>query len=87
VTIVDRQGLEGVSCECYATIKTGLDEVVATPRLDEPHSLCLNASVASHCRTGSPAAATIPAVATGFPHRTATGIAVCDLPRSSWRRR
>lgn len=31
VTIVDRQGLEGVSCECYATIKTALDAVVATP--------------------------------------------------------
>jgi Crp-like helix-turn-helix domain len=47
VTIVDRQGLEGVFCECYATIKTALDAVVATPRLDEPRSLCLNASVAS----------------------------------------
>lgn len=32
VTIVDCQGLEGVSCECYATIKTALDAVLATPR-------------------------------------------------------
>jgi hypothetical protein len=87
VTIVDRHCLEGVSCEGYATIKTALDEVVATPRLDEPAlSVYMQASRA-HCRTGSPEAATIPAVATGFPHRTATGIAFCDLPRSSWRRR
>jgi CRP-like cAMP-binding protein len=28
VTIVDREGLEGVSCECYAIIKAALDKVV-----------------------------------------------------------
>jgi CRP-like cAMP-binding protein len=28
VTIVDREGLEGVSCECYAIIKAALDRVV-----------------------------------------------------------
>ena len=30
VTIVDREGLEGVACECYGIIKTALDRVVAT---------------------------------------------------------
>jgi CRP-like cAMP-binding protein len=30
VTIVDREGLEGVACECYGIIKTALDQVVAT---------------------------------------------------------
>src|ERR1700682_1090544 len=30
VTIVDREGLEGVACECYAIIKSALDRVVAT---------------------------------------------------------
>ncbi|MGA7989390.1 MAG: Crp/Fnr family transcriptional regulator [Candidatus Dormiibacterota bacterium] len=30
VTIVDRDGLEGVSCECYGIIKAALDRVVAT---------------------------------------------------------
>lgn len=30
VTIVDRAGLEGVSCECYAIIKAALDRVVST---------------------------------------------------------
>lgn len=30
VTIVDREGLEGVSCECYGIIKAALDRVVAT---------------------------------------------------------
>jgi CRP-like cAMP-binding protein len=29
VTIVDRDGLEGVACECYGIIKTALDRVVA----------------------------------------------------------
>jgi CRP-like cAMP-binding protein len=29
VTILDREGLEGVSCECYRVIKTELDRVVA----------------------------------------------------------
>src|ERR1700680_676 len=29
VTIVDREGLEGVACECYGIIKTALDRVVA----------------------------------------------------------
>jgi CRP-like cAMP-binding protein len=29
VTIVDREGLEGVSCECYAVIKKELDRVAA----------------------------------------------------------
>ena len=29
VTIIDRPGLEGVSCECYAVIKEELDRVVA----------------------------------------------------------
>jgi len=31
VTIVDRAGLEGVSCECYGIIKAALDRVVAIP--------------------------------------------------------
>jgi CRP-like cAMP-binding protein len=31
VTIVDRGGLEGVSCECYAIIKAALDRVVSSP--------------------------------------------------------
>src|SRR5579872_5158203 len=31
VTIVDREGLESVSCECYGIIKAALDRVVATP--------------------------------------------------------
>jgi len=31
MTIVDRRGLEGVSCECYAIIKAALDQVVADP--------------------------------------------------------
>ena len=30
VTIVDREGLESVSCECYGIIKAALDRVVAT---------------------------------------------------------
>jgi CRP-like cAMP-binding protein len=30
VTIVDRRGLEGVSCECYAIIRAALDQVVAS---------------------------------------------------------
>jgi CRP-like cAMP-binding protein len=30
VTIVDREGLEGVSCECYGIIKAALDRVVST---------------------------------------------------------
>jgi CRP-like cAMP-binding protein len=30
VTIVDREGLEGVACECYSIIKGALDRVVAT---------------------------------------------------------
>ena len=30
VTIVDREGLEAVSCECYATIRNALQRVVAT---------------------------------------------------------
>jgi CRP-like cAMP-binding protein len=30
VVILDREGLEGVSCECYAVIKRQLDRVVAT---------------------------------------------------------
>jgi CRP-like cAMP-binding protein len=30
VTIVDRAGLEGVSCECYGIIKAALDRVVST---------------------------------------------------------
>jgi CRP-like cAMP-binding protein len=29
VTIVDREGLEGVACECYSIIKAALDRVVA----------------------------------------------------------
>jgi CRP-like cAMP-binding protein len=29
VTIIDRAGLEGVSCECYAVIKQELDRVIA----------------------------------------------------------
>jgi CRP-like cAMP-binding protein len=32
VTIVDRVGLEGVSCECYGVIKKELDRVVAGPK-------------------------------------------------------
>ena len=31
VTIVDREGLESVSCECYALIKQALDRVVLSP--------------------------------------------------------
>src|ERR1700689_1621207 len=31
VTIVDRDGLEAVSCECYAVIKAELDRVVSVP--------------------------------------------------------
>jgi CRP-like cAMP-binding protein len=31
MTIVDRRGLEGVSCECYAIIRAALDKVVASP--------------------------------------------------------
>ncbi len=31
VTIVDRSGLEGVSCECYGIIKAALDRVVTSP--------------------------------------------------------
>jgi len=31
VTIVDREGLEGVACECYSIIKSALDRVVAAP--------------------------------------------------------
>jgi cAMP-binding proteins - catabolite gene activator and regulatory subunit of cAMP-dependent protein kinases len=31
VTIVDRDGLEGVSCECYGIIKRVMDQVVARP--------------------------------------------------------
>jgi CRP-like cAMP-binding protein len=31
VTIVDRAGLEAVSCECYTVIKTELDRVVRHP--------------------------------------------------------
>lgn len=30
VTIVDREGLESVSCECYGIIKAALDRVVAS---------------------------------------------------------
>jgi CRP-like cAMP-binding protein len=30
VTIVDRDGLESVSCECYGIIKAALDRVVST---------------------------------------------------------
>lgn len=30
VTILDREGLEGVACECYAVIRNELDRVVAT---------------------------------------------------------
>jgi CRP-like cAMP-binding protein len=37
VTIVDRAGLEAVSCECYSVIKTELDRVVRrAPRPDVP---------------------------------------------------
>ena len=28
VTIVDREGLESACCECYATLKNGLDRVL-----------------------------------------------------------
>jgi CRP-like cAMP-binding protein len=36
VTIVDREGLEAVSCECYAVIKAELDRVVRrTPRPED----------------------------------------------------
>jgi hypothetical protein len=31
VTIVDRAGLEAVSCECYAVIKAELDQVSGQP--------------------------------------------------------
>lgn len=34
VTILDRRGLEGVSCECYAVIKKELDQAIARSRLD-----------------------------------------------------
>ena len=30
MSIVDREGLEGASCECYQTIKDALDTVVGT---------------------------------------------------------
>jgi CRP-like cAMP-binding protein len=37
VTIVDRDGLEAVSCECYSVIRTELERVVlGSPRPDEP---------------------------------------------------
>jgi CRP-like cAMP-binding protein len=36
VTIVDRAGLEAVSCECYAVIRTELERVVA-PEVRPPH--------------------------------------------------
>jgi hypothetical protein len=31
VTIVDRKGVESVSCECYAIIDAALDRVGSTP--------------------------------------------------------
>ena len=31
VTIIDREGLEAVSCECYGSIRAALDAVVASP--------------------------------------------------------
>jgi len=34
VTIVDRHGLEGVSCECYGVIKKELDQAIARSRAD-----------------------------------------------------
>jgi len=34
VTIVDRQGLEGVACECYAVIKNELDRAIARSKAD-----------------------------------------------------
>jgi hypothetical protein len=36
VTIVDRDGLEAVACECYAVIKAELDRV--SPRRPPPRS-------------------------------------------------
>ena len=35
VTIVDREGLESVSCECYDVIKRELDGVAGRPRHPE----------------------------------------------------
>jgi DNA-binding transcriptional regulator YhcF (GntR family) len=32
VTIVDREGLEAVACECYAVIREELDRVLRQPR-------------------------------------------------------
>jgi hypothetical protein len=30
VTIIDRDGLEAIACECYAVIKRELDEVITS---------------------------------------------------------
>jgi CRP-like cAMP-binding protein len=38
VTIVDREGLEAVSCECYSVIKTELERVVQARRRGAAHS-------------------------------------------------
>jgi CRP-like cAMP-binding protein len=37
VAILDREGLEGVACECYAVIKRQLDRVVAPPPETDGH--------------------------------------------------
>ena len=53
VTIVDREGLEAVSCECYGIIKAALDRVVSSPT-------ALTLATASRSSRNSPAVARPP---------------------------